>query len=58
MSFPSILWLGLLTIRLVSSANNIILQLPLKFILSGILGKSLIKIRNNKGPRTDPWGTP
>ena len=37
---------------MVSSAN--ILTLP----EGQHLGRSLIKSKKNKGPRTDPWGTP
>jgi hypothetical protein len=37
---------------LVSSANNI--SSDTEFILRG---RSFICIMNNKGPRTDPWGT-
>ena len=45
--------LGLFTIILVSSANNI--GILLSFM---VLGKSLTYIRNNSGPKTEPWGTP
>ena len=38
--------------RVVSSANNIALQLERQF------GKSLVYIIKSKGPRTDPCGTP
>jgi hypothetical protein len=38
---------------LVSSANNI--GILLSFI---VLGKSLMYIGNNSGPKTEPWGTP
>jgi hypothetical protein len=44
--------LGLFTIILVSSANDI--GILLSFM---VLGKSLTYIRNNSGPKTDPWGT-
>jgi len=37
----------------VSSENNI--GILLSFM---VLGKSLIYIRNNNGPKTEPWGTP
>jgi hypothetical protein len=44
---------GLATIMLVSSANNVGLD------ISDIgFGKSLIYKRKNKGPRTEPCGTP
>ena len=35
------------------SANNI--GILLSFM---VLGKSLMCIRNNSGPKTEPWGTP
>ena len=36
---------------IVSSAKNLMLDLM-------SVSRSLIYIRNNSGPRTDPWGTP
>ena len=36
---------------IVSSAKNLMLDLML-------VSRSLIYIRNNSGPRTDPWSTP
>ena len=36
----------------VSSANK------MYFKLGDAFSKSLIKIKNSRGPKTDPWGTP
>ena len=45
--------LGLFTIILVTLANNI--GTVLSFT---VLGKSLTYLRNSRGPKTSPWGTP
>jgi hypothetical protein len=50
--------LGLLTIKLVSSANKMVLRLNFIFSKSVILGRSLIYGTKSRRPSTDSCGLP
>jgi hypothetical protein len=57
MSLSELIKIGLLTITLVSSANQILLVLLLWFVLNVVLGKSLVKLKKQWSLYRSLWNT-
>ena len=42
-----------------TNTNNVVLSAYIKMLeMLLTVGRSIIYIKSNKGPRTEPWGTP